>query len=178
MSPPLREKEDNKVLWQAIKDGDIDTIATDHCSFNYSDKRLNAKISFNKIPNGIPSVEQRLQLMYSYGVCKNLISINDMVRVLCTNPAKIFGLYPNKGELLVGSKADLVVIKETKDKIITKADTNYEDVDYTPYEGFEKRADILMVFLNGKKIVQDGVVIEKEPLGRFVSRSLWKYERR
>lgn len=173
MSPPLREKTDNETLWKAIKNGEIDTVATDHCSFNYSDKRLNAKIDFSKIPNGIPSVEQRLQLMYSYGVCKNLISINDMVKVLSTNPAKIFGLYPNKGEVLVGSKADLVVIKDTRGKIITKASKNYEEVDYTPYEGFEKNMDMLMVLLNGKKVVENGVVLDIEPSGKYISRNIW-----
>ena len=174
MSPPLRTKLDNEALWMAIKDMEIDTVATDHCSFNYSDKRINAKINFSKIPNGIPSVEQRLQLMYSYGVCKNLISINDMVRVLCTNPAKIFGLYPNKGEVLVGSKADLVVIKDTRGKIITKSSENYEEVDYTPYEGFEKNMDILMVLLRGKKVVENGNVLDVEPSGKYISRNIWR----
>lgn len=178
MSPPLRNKEDNEALWKAIKEGEIDTVATDHCSFNYLDKRENAKINFSKIPNGIPSVEQRVNLIYSYGVCNNLISINDMVKILSTNPAKIFGLYPNKGEILVGSKADLIVIKEANGEKISKNSKNYEKVDYTPYEGFEKRAEIQMVFLGGKKVLENGEFVEDKPLGKYLSRKLWEYERR
>lgn len=177
MSPPLRDKEDNLALWKAIKENDIDTIATDHCSFNYSDKRENAKINFSKIPNGVPSIEQRLQLIFSHGVCKNLITINDMVRVLSTNPAKIFGLYPEKGEIFLNSKADLVVIKEKDCGVIKKAEGTYEEVDYTPYEGFSKNAEILHVFLSGNQVAYNGVVLEKEPTGKYVNRKQWKYER-
>lgn len=169
MSPPLREKEDNKALWKAINDGDIDTIATDHCSFNYGYKKDLGKGDFSKVPNGIPGVEHRIQLMYSSGVCENLISLNKMVELTSTKPAKIFGLYPLKGEIAVGSHADLIVINEGNDEVI-KAINCIQKVDYTPYEGFKSKANIKMIFLRGNKVVDLKIINEEKLIGKFLKR--------
>lgn len=169
MSPPLRDKEDNEALWKAIQDGNIDTIATDHCSFNYEYKKAMGKGDFSKIPNGIPSVEHRMQLMYSSGVCENLMSLNKMVELTCTKPAKIFGLYPLKGEIAIGSHADLVVIDEAYNETI-KAENSMQKVDYTPYEGFKSKANIKMVFLRGNKVVDSKVITEEKTTGKYLKR--------
>ena len=169
MSPPLRDKEDNEALWKAIEDGEIDTIATDHCSFNYEYKKEIGKDNFSKIPNGIPSVEHRMQLIYSSGVCENLISLNKMVELTCTNPAKIFGLYPLKGEIAVGSHADLLVIDKGSNEFI-EAKKSMQKVDYTPYEGFKSKANIKMVFLRGNKVVDNRIITEEKISGKFLKR--------
>lgn len=174
MSPPLRDKEDNKALWKAIEDGDIDTISTDHCSFNYEYKKALGKGDFSKIPNGIPSVEHRIKLMYSSGVCENLISLNKMVELTATNPAKIFGLYPSKGEIAVGSNADLLVIDEGINEVI-KAENSMQKVDYTPYEGFKNKANIKMVFLRGNKVIDNKVLLKKNSVGKYLIRGKWNY---
>lgn len=177
MSPPLRSKEDNEALWKGIKLGEIDTIATDHCSFNYKDKREGAKVNFSKIPNGIPSVEHRMELIFSYGVESGRISLNDMVKLTSTNPAKIFGLYPKKGEIREGSDADLLVIEPKLNDVIRHEDS-VQEVDYTPYEGFKRYGKIKGVFLRGKELVKDGEFIGKEPTGQYTSRNKWSYEER
>ncbi|EKQ55059.1 MULTISPECIES: dihydropyrimidinase [unclassified Clostridium] len=169
MSPPLRDEEDNKALWKAIKDGEIDTVATDHCSFNYVYKKALGEGDFSKVPNGIPGVEHRIQLMYSSGVCENLISLNKMVELTSTKPAKIFGLYPLKGEIAVGSHADLIIIDEGNDEVI-KAISSVQKVDFTPYEGFPSKAKIKMVFLRGNKMVEDKAVNEENLIGRYLKR--------
>lgn len=177
MSPALRSKEDNKALWRGIKLGEIDTIATDHCSFNYEDKRKNARVDFSKIPNGIPSVEHRMELIFSYGVEDKKISLNEMVQLTSTNPAKIFGLYPKKGEIKEGSDADLLIIEADYDGVISHKDS-IQEVDYTPYEGFKSNGKIKRVFLRGKELVKDGKFIGKEPTGQYISRKKWSYEGR
>lgn len=177
MSPPLRSREDNNALWEGIKLGEIDTIATDHCSFNYKDKRENAKIDFSKIPNGIPSVQHRMELIFSYGVEDKIISLNEMVKLTSTNPAKVFGLYPKKGEIKVGSDADLLVIEDGYEDTISFKNS-IQEVDYTPYEGFKSNGKIKRVFLRGKELVKDGEFIGKEPTGQYISRNKWSYERR
>ncbi len=177
MSPPIRGMEDNNALWEGIRLGEIDTIATDHCSFNYKDKRESAKVDFSKIPNGIPSVQHRMELIFSYGVKEKIISLNEMVKLTSTNPARIFGLYPKKGEIKVGSDADLLVIEDGyKDTI--KSEKSIQEVDYTPYECFKSSGRIKRVFLRGKELVKDGEFIGKEPTGQYISRNKWNYERR
>ncbi|MDU2197972.1 MAG: dihydropyrimidinase, partial [Peptostreptococcaceae bacterium] len=118
MSPPLRNVKNNDILWKALAQNQIDTIGTDHCSFNYKKQKELGIDDFSKIPNGAPGVEHRVGLLYTYGVSTNKISINRMVELLSTNPAKIYGLYPQKGTIEVGSDADLVVLNPNKTKVI------------------------------------------------------------
>lgn len=170
MSPPLREKQDNIALWEGIKAGDINFIGTDHCSFNYKGQKDIGKEDFSKIPNGAPGVEHRLYLMYTYGVCEGKISINKMTEVLSTNAAKVFGMYPKKGIIKEGSDADLVIFNPNNQTKITYKN-QIQQVDYTPYEGFNIKGKIGRVFLRGKEIVKDGNLTVNTAVGLFQERS-------
>ncbi|MCD3291444.1 amidohydrolase family protein, partial [Clostridium botulinum C/D] len=168
MSPPLREKENWDYLWKAIKDGVLQTVATDHCPFFMEQKRMGVN-DFTKIPNGAPGIELRMALMYSFGVAENRISIEKFVEVTSTNVAKIFGMYPKKGTIVVGSDADLVMFDPNKKVKITK-ELLHENVDYTPYEGFEIKGYPVMTLSRGEIIAKDGQYIGKEARGRFIKR--------
>lgn len=173
MSPPLRDKSNNEILWRAISDGDIDTMGTDHCSFNFNGQKDIGKDDFSKIPNGGPGVEHRIKLLYTYGVCRGKISINKMVDVVSTKPAKVFGMYPRKGVIEVGSDADITVL-DPNIKDVIKAENQVQNVDYTPYEDFEVDCSIKRVYLRGKEVVKDGKVTSKSPQGEYVKRRLAK----
>lgn len=170
MSPPLRKKEDIECLWNGIRDGDIQTVGTDHCSFNFRGQKDMGIDDFSKIPNGAPGVEQRIELLYTYGVAIGRISFNKFVEITSTNAAKIFGMYPKKGEIKVGSDSDLVVLDTTKEKIITST-TQQQNVDYTPYEGFKVSCEIRDVFLRGEHVVKCGK-IKKKNKGKYLKRKI------
>ncbi|MBQ8057839.1 MAG: dihydropyrimidinase [Ruminococcus sp.] len=166
-SPPLRKKEDSKALWKAIKLGQVQTVATDHCSFTLEQKSVGLE-DFSKMPNGLPSVETRGILLYTYGVCKKRISIEQMCKVLCENPAKLYGMYPKKGVIKAGSDADIVVLDPKADGFITK-NTHHSKAGYTPYEGVRTKGKVVTVYLRGKKVVENGeLVIENK--GKYVKR--------
>ena len=131
LSPPLRAQENCAALWDALEAGEIDTIGTDHCSFRFHGAKELGREDFSKIPNGIPGVEHRPSLMYTYGVAAGRITAVDMARLLAENPARLFGMYPQKGVLAVGSDADLVIFDPNDTGRIT-AETQYQNVDYTP----------------------------------------------
>lgn len=175
MSPPLRGKADCEALWGALKTGEIQTVSTDHCSFNYQGQKELGRGDFTKIPNGIPSVEHRMSLLYSYGVSAGRITLPQFVKLTAENPAKIFGLYPKKGVIAPGSDADLIVLEELpKDKETQiSARTQLQYVDYTPYEGIRLKNRIRMVFLRGRCVMEDGTVAEK-PQGSFLRRTAIK----
>lgn len=170
MSPPLRNVKNNDILWKALAQNQIDTIGTDHCSFNYKKQKELGIDDFSKIPNGAPGVEHRVGLLYTYGVSTNKISINRMVELLSTNPAKIYGLYPQKGTIEVGSDADLVVLNPNKTKVI-KAEDQVQNVDYTPYENYRLNCEIERVYLRGKEVSRNGKVIDNFPTGKYLKRS-------
>lgn len=170
MSPPLRNVKNNDILWKALEQNQIDTIGTDHCSFNYKKQKELGIDDFSKIPNGAPGVEHRVGLLYTYGVSTNKISINRMVELLSTNPAKIYGLYPQKGTIEVGSDADLVVLNPNKTKVI-KAEDQVQNVDYTPYENYRLNCEIERVYLRGKEVSRNGKVIDNFPTGKYLKRS-------
>lgn len=170
MSPPLRNVKNNDILWKALEQNQIDTIGTDHCSFNYKKQKELGIDDFSKIPNGAPGVEHRVGLLYTYGVSTNKISINRMVELLSTNPAKIYGLYPQKGTIEVGSDADLVVLNPNKTKVI-KAEDQVQNVDYTPYENYRLNCEIERVYLRGKEVSRNGKVIDNFSTGKYLKRS-------
>ena len=170
MSPPLRNVKNNDILWKALAQNQIDTIGTDHCSFNYKKQKELGIDDFSKIPNGAPGVEHRVGLLYTYGVSTNKISINRMVELLSTNPAKIYGLYPQKGTIEVGSDADLVVLNPNKTKVI-KAENQVQNVDYTPYENYRLNCEIERVYLRGKEVSRNGKIIDNFPTGKYLKRS-------
>jgi len=150
LSPPLRKKEDNDALWNAIKDGVIQTIGTDHCSFNIKGQKDFGRNDFTKIVNGAGGVEHRLEMLYTYGVLGNKISINKMIEICCENPAKIFKIR-NKGFIKEGFDADLVIWNPDFEHIIT-LDNQKQKCDNNIYENFKTNGIAEIVVLNGKII--------------------------
>ncbi|WP_195466955.1 dihydropyrimidinase [Clostridium sp. D43t1_170807_H7] len=169
MSPPLRSTENCEALWKGIKDGYIETIATDHCPFSFNRDKQLGKEDFTKCPNGAPGVEERIPLIFSEGVMKNRISINKFVEVCCTNPAKIFGLYPKKGTIAVGSDADITIIDPNKEVVLT-TDKLHSNVDYTAYEGFNLKGYPIFTILRGKVISKDGEFVGDKGYGKYIKR--------
>lgn len=173
MSPPLRSKDNQEKLWGYIKDGTIKVIATDHCDFDFYGDKQRGKDNFTLCPNGAPGVETRIPLVFSEGVSKGRISLNEFANVISTNPAKIFGMYPLKGVLAPGSDADIVIIDPELDVRITK-DMLHENVDYTPYEGFEVKGWPVMTMIRGR-VVTEGEELKVQPgYGQFLSRKASK----
>ncbi|MBO8464003.1 MAG: dihydropyrimidinase [Firmicutes bacterium] len=168
ISPPLRKKEDVEALWEAISNGEIDTIATDQCSFNFEGQKTLGKDDFTKIPGGMPGVENRIELMYTYGVERGKISLEQLSKLCTENVAKQYGMYPKKGAILEGSDADIVIWDPNAHDTIHKENQHYH-TDYTPYEGIEITGKAKHVLLNGEHVVKDGELI-KEKQGKYVAR--------
>lgn len=166
MSPPLRSREDVSALRQAVMDGEIDTISTDHCSFSLRDKQRGR--NFTEIPNGIPGVEHRVGLMlHSF---RGQLSYGSLAKLMSENAARLFHLYPQKGALRVGSDADITVWDPAPTWTIT-AGEQHQNVDYTPYEGMEVTGRVRHVFLGGIHAVRDGRLTQ--PLaGKFVKEKI------
>ena len=167
-APPLRPQSDVDALWEALEKGEIDTIGTDHCSFNFHPTKELGKDDFSAIPGGIPGTEHRPALMYTCGVKSGRITPHQMMLALAQHPAQLFGMFPRKGALAVGSDADIVIFDPNYTWRIT-AEAQYQRVDYTPYEGMEMAGRTDTVLLDGQVAVRDGKVVQ-EGLGRYVSR--------
>lgn len=171
IAPPLRRPEDQEVLWKAVKERQVQIISTDHCSFTTKQKVLGLN-DFRKIPGGMPGAETRGILLYSEGVRKGRIDEKDMCRLLCENPAKLYGMYPKKGVIAPGSDADIVVI-DPKASDIIRADDQIQHVDYAPFEGLTVQGRTEMVFLRGQKVVENHQVI-KELSGQYIKRKAYQ----
>ena len=171
MSPPLRSIKNCKALWKGIKDGNIKTVGTDHCPFSFNKDKQQGKDDFTKCPNGVPGVEERIPLMFSEGVMKGKIDINKFVEVCCTNPAKIFGLYPKKGTIAIGSDGDITIIDPKKEVTLTQKNL-HSNVDYTAYEGFKLRGYPIYTILRGKIIAKDGEFVGEKGYGIYLKRSI------
>lgn len=169
ISPPLRKQYDQELLWSGIKSGEIITIGTDHCSFNYKGQKEIGIEDFSKIPNGAPGVEHRIGLIYTYGVLGGRISLNEMVALTSTNAAKLFGIFPQKGTIAVGSDSDIIVWDPSFTSNIS-AKNQIQNVDYTPYEGFKQQGRVLHAFLRGNKAISNGELIIDKPIGRYLHR--------
>ena len=169
LSPPLRKIHDQEKLWQAISDKTIDTVATDHCPFNFSDDKKIGLNNFTKIPNGGPGIENRIQLLYNAGVITGRISLERWVEVVSTNPAKIFGIYPQKGTIAVGSDADLVIWNPDLEHTIS-ASTHHMNVDYNMYEGYRIVGNAEVVISRGEIIIKDNKFYGKAGRGKFLKR--------
>jgi len=165
MTPPLRESQDNEALWEGIQKGLIDVIATDHCAYN-AEQKSKGENSLDIFP-GIPGVETLLPLTYTYGVNKGLISINRLVELLSTNPAKIFKLYPEKGTIAIDSDADLVIFDPNLKEVLNSSNTHSKAA-YTPFEGFEVEGLPITTILRGKVIVKDRNFQGEKGFGRFI----------
>ena len=169
MAPPLRKKADREALWDALSAGELDTIATDHCPFTFSRQKQQGASDFTKCPSGAPGVEERLVLMYSEGVAKGRLTMPQLVRLLCSAPARTAGIYPEKGSLACGTDADLVIFDPEKEWVLTQA-LMHGAGDYTCYEGMKIKGAVDRVFLRGKTIVKDGVFLGREGDGRYLKR--------
>lgn len=166
MSPPLRTRHDVQVLRKALENGEIDTIATDHCSFNLHGQKDRGIGDFRKIPNGAPGVEHRpAVIMTSFA---DTLGPTDFCRLMSTNPAKVFGMYPRKGVLAEGSDADICVWDPNVRWTISAA-KQHQAVDYTPYEGFEATGRAHLVYVGGELVVRDGEPLGPKP-GTYVAR--------
>ena len=170
-SPPIRTVKDQKALWQGIRDGEVQTVSTDHCSFTTAQK-LAGKGDFTAIPGGIPGVETRGELIYTCGVAKRKISLADMCRVLSENPARLYGMYPRKGVLQKGADADIVVYDPKADHVL-HASEMASACDYSPYEGMTTRGSIAQVYLRGALAVDGGKVLAG-PDGKYIARGIGK----
>ncbi|MCI2059108.1 MAG: dihydropyrimidinase [Oscillibacter sp.] len=166
-APPLRDKSEQKYLWNALRRGEIQTVSTDHCSFTLAQKDAGRE-DFTKIPGGLPGVETRGELIYSYGVARHNINLDTMCRALSENPARLYGLYPRKGILRRGSDADIVVYDPRSSHVI-RAEDCAANVDYNPYEGFVTAGGITQVYLRGRLAVLRGQVLGG-PQGQYMVR--------
>lgn len=169
MSPPLRARENQNALWNGLRSNGLATIGSDHCSFNFKGQKELGIDDFAKIPNGAPGVETRFGLLYTYGVDRGKITVNRFVDLTSTQAAKLFGLFPQKGTIAVGSDADIVIWDPLATSTITAA-TQTQRVDYNPYEGFSQVGKAFHVFLRGRQIVKDGKLQDIAPSGRYLFR--------
>lgn len=169
MSPPLRDKRNLPVLWTALEAGLIDTVGTDHCPFDTEQKLLGEK-AFTQIPNGIPGIEDRVNLMYTYGVRRGLLDLHRFVDALSTRAAKLFGLFPRKGTIAVGSDADLVVY-DTAYRGTISAATHHTNNDYSGFEGFALEGRPAVVTVRGKVQVRDGTFVGEAGRGKMLRRT-------
>lgn len=170
MSPPLRAKENREILWKALAQGELQVVSTDHCPFFFKGQKEMGRDFFGKIPNGAPGIETRMPLLYGIGVRDEKISLQKLVEVSSTNPAKIFGMYPRKGTIAVGADADLVVYDPAQETVITKG-ILHENVDYTPYEGVAVKGYPVMIIACGKVVVENGEFLGKAGDGSFIKRA-------
>lgn len=170
-SPPLRGAVDRDALWRAIGSGQVDTIGSDHAPYRLDAGKLprGARTGFHEVANGLPGAELRLPLLFSEGVAKGRITISDFVRLVSTNPARMFGLYPKKGTLAAGSDADIVVWDDTERRTVTIQNL-HDRMDYTPYEGMTLTGWPSMVLLRGRVVVDGSHSALRAGSGEFIAR--------
>jgi dihydropyrimidinase len=169
MTPPLRDKSNQEHLWKGLRGNDLQVISTDHCPFCFKEQKELGRDDFSKIPNGGPGVEHRMSLIYDGGVVQNRINVNRFVELTSTAAAKIFGLFPKKGTIAVGSDADIVVFDPNREQVIT-AKTHHMHVDYSAYEGRKVRGVTEVVLSRGNVIVENGEFKGKAGDGKFLKR--------
>lgn len=169
MSPPLRDRKNQEILWHGLRSGLINTLATDHAPFDFHEQKTMGREDFTKIPNGIPSLEDRVNLLYTHGVARGRIDLQTFVAVASTNAAKIFGLFPRKGAIQVGSDADLVVY-DPKYRGQISAATQTMNVDYSAFEGWELEGRPSVVTVRGQVAVRDGQFVGQPDRGQFLAR--------
>ncbi len=168
-SPPLRKPKDQEALWQGIDQNLIHTVATDHCPFCMDQKKM-GEGDFSKIPNGAPGVENRMELLYSEGVEKDRISLNKFVDLSSTQAAKIFGMFPKKGTIAVGSDADIVIFDPQK-KHTLSVDTQHMNCDYSAYEGWKVTGKTQSVILRGTVAIENGEAKVGKGFGNYIHRA-------
>ena len=169
-TPPLRPKEHQPKLWDGLKNDHLQVVSTDHCPFCFKDQKILGKDDFTKIPNGGPGIENRLQLIHHHGVNSGKISLNRFVELTSTTPARIFGMYPKKGEIAPGSDADLVIWDSNAPYTIS-VKTHHMKVDYSMFEGYEVRGNTRMVLSRGEVIVDGQQFLGKPGRGNYIKRA-------
>ncbi|MFY9724658.1 MAG: dihydropyrimidinase [Bryobacteraceae bacterium] len=169
-TPPLRPKENQPKLWDGLKHDHLQVVSTDHCPFCFADQKVLGKDDFTKIPNGGPGIENRLQLIYHHGVNSGKLSLNRFVEITSTAPARIFGMYPKKGEIAPASDADLV-LWDPNELYTISAKTHHMRVDYSMFEGFEVRGNARTVISRGEVIVDRGQFLGKPGRGQYLKRT-------
>jgi dihydropyrimidinase len=172
LTPPLREHWNHDELWGGLRTHALDVISTDHCPFCLKEQKELGRNDFSKIPNGGPGIENRMSLIYHYGVSHGHISLNRFVELTSTAPAKIFGLFPRKGTLAVGSDADIVIFDPEHEETISyfNEKTHHMNIDYSAYEGFKVKGFTETVLSRGKVIIENGNYVGRPGDGRFVKR--------
>jgi dihydropyrimidinase len=169
MSPPLRDKRNQPILWKGLRDGVIQTVATDHCPFDFKTQKIMGKNDFTKIPNGIPSLEDRVNVLYTYGVKKGKMDLQTFVNCASTQAAKLFDLYPRKGAIQPGADADLVIY-DPKYRGKISAKTQHVNSDYNAFEGWKIEGRPSVVTVRGKVVVRDGKFVGTIGRGKFLKR--------
>jgi dihydropyrimidinase len=169
MSPPLRHKSNQRVLWNGLKSRAISTIGTDHAPFRYAEQKVMGRADFTKIPNGIPTIQERLDLVHTYGVRTGRIDLRTMVDACAAQPARLFGLYPRKGTVRIGGDADLVVYDPAYRGTFSHA-ASHSKVDYNAYEGWERHGRAEIVTVRGQVQARDGEFVGTLGRGRFLER--------
>jgi dihydropyrimidinase len=176
-TPPPRDKANQDVLWNAVRTDKLSAISTDHCAFLWDGQKTIGKGDFSKIPNGGPGLENRLPMIHEFGVRGGRISLNRMVELLSTNPAKLFGLYPRKGTIAAGSDADIVVFDPEK-RVTISASTHHSKSDYSLFEGTEVTGVPEVVLLRGNVLVEGDELVASPGIGQFVARARFGQELR
>ena len=175
-SPPLRSRDHWEELWRGLVKDDLQVVSTDHCPFDFEGQKELGRGDFRKIPNGLPGVEDRLDLLHDGGVVGGRISRERWVEIVSTAPAKLFGMYPRKGAIAVGSDADIVIYDPARKHTIS-SETHHMDVDYSCYEGREVQGMSQIVMSRGSVVVRDGEFTGRKGAGRFIKRSTADYAR-
>jgi dihydropyrimidinase len=172
MTPPLRDRENQEKLWRGLQFNDLQVVSTDHCPFCFKEQKELGRNDFSKIPNGGPGVEHRLSLIYNGGVASGKISVNRFVEIVSTAPAKIFGLFPKKGTIAVGSDADIVIF-DPEEEMTISAKNHHMNVDYSCYEGVTVKGVTKTVLSRGKVVIEDGKYIGAAGDGQFLKRGFF-----
>jgi dihydropyrimidinase len=174
-APPIRSIAHQEKLWLGLETGAVQAIGSDHCTYNYATQKILGINDFTKIPAGIPGIETRLYLLWNGGVRTGRITPNRFVELVSTNPAKIFGLYPQKGALAIGSDADLVLWNADKEFVISQHSL-HQNIDYTPYEGWQVIGAPEYVLARGKVIVHNNQFLGEKGVGRYLKRKPFRSE--
>jgi dihydropyrimidinase len=170
ISPPLRTSEDNKALWDALADGTLNTVGTDHCPFTMDQKKYGIN-DFRMIPGGAGGVESRISLLYTYGVLTKRLNINRMVNIIAESPSEIFGLSPRKGQIITGCDADLVIWDPAPENPISSR-THHMNCDINIYEGMKVRGNAEYVIRGGEIVIENGLVANSQEHGKYLSRTI------
>jgi dihydropyrimidinase len=173
LTPPLREQWHQDELWKGLRSDDLQVVSTDHCAFRFADQKSAGRNDFSKIPNGGPGIESRFSLLYTGGVASGAIDMHRLVEIFSTTPAKLFGLFPRKGTIAVGSDADIVIFDPNEEMTLSAA-TQHMNVDYSMYEGMKVKGVPQVVLSRGKVLIEDGKYMGTPGEGKFQSRGTQK----